>query len=68
MIMINVEEELISMGNVEEEMYEYGKYFGRIVSMGNVVKDLYEYGKCWGRKAWVWELLWKNCMTLGNVV
>ena len=46
MIMINVKEELISMGNVEEEMYEYGKYFGRIVSMGNVVKYLYEYGKC----------------------
>ena len=48
MIMINVEEELISMGNVEEEMYESGK--------------------CLGRKAWVWKLLWKNCMTLGNVV
>ena len=39
MIMINVEEKLISMGNVEEEIYEYGKCFGRIVSMGNVVKE-----------------------------
>ena len=54
------------MGNVEEEMYEYGKCLGRIVSMGNVVKEYYECGKCCKRILWVREMLQKNSMSMGN--
>ena len=38
-------------------MYDYNKCWGGID----------QYGKCCGRIAWVWEMLLKNCMSMGNV-